>query len=80
MGKPCRCMQFIKKLYFVLQVTQESIPVLQVTQESVSGTASQRAAFEHAMKSKVCMIKSLPTYYQAIPETIKKATNSYFSV
>ena len=29
-----------KRLYFLLQVTRESISVLQVTRESVSGTAS----------------------------------------
>ena len=29
-----------KKLYFLLQVTRESISVLQITQESVLGTAS----------------------------------------
>ena len=33
--------------------------LLQVTQESVSGTISHMHASEHAMKSKVRMIKSL---------------------
>ena len=53
MGKPCSCTQFIKKLYFLRQVTRES----------VSGTTSHVRASEHAMKLKVRMIKS-----QALPE------------
>ena len=30
-GKPCSCIQFLKKLYFLLQVTRESVSVLQIT-------------------------------------------------
>ena len=52
-----------KKPYFLLQVTQESVSVLQVTQEFVSGTTSHMRASDHAMKSKVCMIKSLSPSY-----------------
>ena len=48
-----------KKPYCLLQVTQESVSVLQVIQESVSGTTSHMRLFEHAMKSKVHVIKSL---------------------
>ena len=48
-----------KNLYFVLQVTRESVSVLQVTRESVSGTTSHAHTSERAMKLKVYMIKSL---------------------
>ena len=48
-----------KNLYFLLQVMRESVSVLQVTRESVSGTTSHAHTSERAMKSKVCMIKSL---------------------
>ena len=41
-----------KKLYFVLQVTRESVSVLQVTRESISGTTSHMRASECAMKLK----------------------------
>ena len=46
MGKPCSCMQFIKRCNFLLQVTWELVSVLQVTQESVSGTTSHRHVSE----------------------------------
>ena len=49
MGKPCSCIQFIKSRIFYYKSRENPYEVLQVT----------RAASERAMKSKVCMIKSL---------------------
>ena len=51
-----------KKLYFLLQVTRESVSVLQVTLESVSGTAS------HA-RIRIRYCKSRENPYQVLQVT-----------
>ena len=58
MGKPCSCMQFIKSRIFYYKSRENPYQVLQVT----------RTTSESAMKSKVCMIKSLSPQYQTITE------------
>ena len=59
-GEALRLHAVYKKLYFLLQVTQESI--------SGTGTTSHMRSSERAMKLKVRMTKSLSPWYQAIPE------------
>ena len=52
-----------KKLYFLLQVTRESVSVLQVMQESVSGTTSH-------MRASACMRNEIKGSYDKIIITI----------
>ena len=95
MGKPCSCVQFIKRCIFLLQVTWEFVSVLQVMWkpvsviqviwESISDTAVMCAVSECAIKSEVHMTKLLSPQYQATPEkvspplAIQTATNLWYS-
>ena len=57
--KLCSCVQFIKSHVFYSACKSCENPY------QVTHTMSERA-----MKSKVCMVKSLSPYYQAIPDEI----------
>ena len=59
-GKPCNCIQFIKSIFFLLQVMRKFVSVYYKSRgNSYQVLQVTCAASERAMKSKVCMIKSL---------------------
>ena len=59
MGKPCSCTQFIKSRIFYSKSHENPYQVLQVSENLYQVLQVTCAAYEHAMKSEVHMIKLL---------------------
>ena len=59
MGKPCSCMQFIKSRIFYCKSCENPYQYYMSRENPYQVLQVMHAASECAMKSKVCMIKSL---------------------